>query len=50
VIACRDCAELREARQLPVGETSPLEAMLVVSAAIAVLGFGSSPIPLNLSY
>jgi hypothetical protein len=54
----RNYVELREARDLPVGETSPLEAMLVVSAAIAVVGFaiwffgfaGSSPVPLNLSY
>jgi hypothetical protein len=54
----RNYVELREARDLPVGETSPLEAMLVVSAAIAVLGFmiwffgfaGSSPVPLNVSY
>lgn len=50
--------ELREARGLPVGETSPLEVMLVISAALAIIGFavwffgfsGSSPLPLNLSY
>ena len=50
--------ELREARGLPVGENSPLEVMLVVSAAIAIVGFtvwflafsGSSPVPLNISY
>jgi heme/copper-type cytochrome/quinol oxidase subunit 2 len=50
--------ELREARGLPVGENSPLEVMLVVSAAIAIVGFtvwflafsGSSPIPLNIGY
>src|SRR5262245_7731989 len=54
----RKHVELREARDLPIGETSPLEAMLVVSAAVAVLGFaiwffgfaGSSPIPLDLGY
>jgi hypothetical protein len=50
--------ELREARGLPVGENSPLEVMLVVSAALAIVGFvvwflgfsGSSPVPLNLGY
>jgi hypothetical protein len=50
--------ELREARDQPVGKYSVLEVMLVVSAGIAVLGFGiwffgfagSSPLPLNLSY
>jgi hypothetical protein len=50
--------ELREARGLPVGDTSPLEVMLVVSAALAAVGFavwflgfsGSSPVPLNVSY
>jgi heme/copper-type cytochrome/quinol oxidase subunit 2 len=50
--------ELREARGLPVRESSPLEVMLVVSAALAIVGFavwflgfsGSSPVPLNVSY
>jgi heme/copper-type cytochrome/quinol oxidase subunit 2 len=50
--------ELREARGLPVGEYSPLEVMLVVSATLAIVlgavwffGFsGSSPVPLNVSY
>jgi hypothetical protein len=50
--------ELREARDQPVGEHSVLEVLLVVSAAMATLGFGvwffgfsgSSPVPLNLSY
>jgi heme/copper-type cytochrome/quinol oxidase subunit 2 len=50
--------ELREARGLPIGENSPLEVMLVVSAVIAMVGgavwffgfSGSSPVPLNLSY
>lgn len=50
--------ELRDARGLPVGETSPLEVMLVVGAALAAVGFavwffgfsGSSPIPLNIQY
>jgi len=50
--------ELREARGLPVGENSPLEVMLVLSAVLAILGFvvwffgfsGSSPIPLDVSY
>jgi hypothetical protein len=54
----RKHVELREARGLPVGESSPLEVMLVVSAGFAVVGFavwflafsGSSPVPLNLSY
>lgn len=50
--------ELREARGLPVGENSPLEVMLVVSAVLAILVFavwffgfsGSSPIPLDVGY
>jgi hypothetical protein len=50
--------ELREARGLPIGENSPLEVMLVLSAVIAMVGgavwffgfSGSSPVPLNLSY
>lgn len=50
--------ELREARELPVSDTSPLEVMLVLSAAVAVVGFGvwffgfagSSPVPLNIGY
>ena len=54
----RKHVELREARGLPIGESSPLEVMLVVSAGFAVVGFaiwflafsGSSPVPLNLSY
>jgi heme/copper-type cytochrome/quinol oxidase subunit 2 len=54
----RKYVELREARGLPVGENSPLEVMLVVTAAIAVVGFtvwflvfsGSSPVPLNQGY
>jgi hypothetical protein len=53
----RKHVELREARGLPVGETSPLEVMLVVSAGLTAVGFaiwflalsGSSPVPLNLS-
>ncbi len=47
--------EMREAHDLPIGETSALEVMLVVSAALAAVGFavwflgfsGSSPAPLN---
>lgn len=54
----RRYVEIREARGLPVGESSPLEVMLVVSAVLAIIGFavwffgfsGSSPVPLNLSY
>jgi heme/copper-type cytochrome/quinol oxidase subunit 2 len=54
----RHHVELREARGLPIGENSPLEVMLVVSAVIAMVGgavwffgfSGSSPVPLNLSY
>jgi len=54
----RKHVELREARGLPIGENSPLEVMLVISAGLAVVGFaiwflafsGSSPVPLNLSY
>ena len=54
----RRYVEIREARGLPVGEYSPLEVMLVVSAALAIIGgavwffgfSGSSPVPLNLSY
>lgn len=54
----RKHVELREARGLPIGENSPLEVMLVVSAAVAVVGFtvwfvafsGSSPVPLNIGY
>jgi heme/copper-type cytochrome/quinol oxidase subunit 2 len=54
----RKHVELREARHQPIARTSALEVMLVVSAAIAVVGFsiwffgfsGSSPIPLNVSY
>jgi len=50
--------ELREARGLPVGESSALEVMLVVSAVLAILVFvvwfvgfsGSSPIPLEVGY
>jgi hypothetical protein len=50
--------ELRAARGHPVGESSPLEVMLVVSAVLALIGFviwflgfsGSSPIPLDVSY
>jgi hypothetical protein len=50
--------ELRAARGLPIGNTSPLEVMLVVSAALAIVGFavwffgfsGSSPLPLEVSY
>jgi heme/copper-type cytochrome/quinol oxidase subunit 2 len=54
----RKHVELREARDQPIGRTSALEAMLVVSAAIAIVGFsiwffgfsGSSPVPLNIGY
>lgn len=54
----RRYVETREARGLPVGESSPLEVILVVSAILAIVGFavwffgfsGSSPVPLNLSY
>jgi heme/copper-type cytochrome/quinol oxidase subunit 2 len=54
----RKHVELREARGLPIGENSALEVMLVVSAALAVVGFtvwfvafsGSSPVPLNIGY
>jgi hypothetical protein len=50
--------ELRAARGLPIGTTSPLEVMLVVSAALAIVGFavwffgfsGSSPLPLEVRY
>jgi heme/copper-type cytochrome/quinol oxidase subunit 2 len=50
--------ELREARELPVSDTSPLEVMLVVTAALAVIGFavwflgfaGASPVPFNIGY
>src|SRR5687768_10701611 len=50
--------QLREARGLPVGENSPLEVMLVVTAAVGIVGFavwffafsGSSPVPLDVSY
>jgi hypothetical protein len=50
--------ELREARGLPIGENSPLEVILVLSALLAIIGFtvwfagfsGSSPVPLNISY
>jgi hypothetical protein len=54
----RKHVELREARDLPIGEHSALEVMLVLSAALATVAFviwffgfsGSSPIPLNVSY
>jgi uncharacterized membrane protein YbhN (UPF0104 family) len=50
--------ELRASRNLPAPEPSALEAMLVVSAGLALLIFGvwffgfagSSPIPLNIGY
>ena len=50
--------EMREARGLESHGQTALEAVLVVSAAVALVGFsawfflfsGSSPIPLNLSY
>ena len=51
-------AALQERRNRPVGETSALEAMLVTSAGIAVVGFaiwflvfaGTSPAPVNISF
>jgi hypothetical protein len=54
----RKHVELSEARERPVGETSPLEVMLVVSGGIAVCGFmvwffgfaGSSPVPLGIRF
>jgi hypothetical protein len=54
----RQHLELRAARGLPIGDTSPLEVMLVVTAAVAIVGFvvwffgfsGSSPVPLHVSY
>ena len=54
----RKHVELREARDQPIARTSALEVILVVSGAIAVVGFaiwffgfsGSSPVPLNVSY
>jgi uncharacterized membrane protein YbhN (UPF0104 family) len=50
--------ELREARGMEIGENSPLEVMLVITAVIAIVGFtiwflgfsGSSPVPLNVGY
>jgi hypothetical protein len=58
VMVNRRYIELREARGLPVGNSSPLEVMLVISAGLAIVGFGvwflgfsgSSPVPLNVSY
>jgi short subunit fatty acids transporter len=57
-IVNRKHVELREARALPIGADSALEVILVVSAALAAVGFavwffgfsGSSPVPLNISY
>jgi hypothetical protein len=54
----RKHVELREARGLESHGQTALEAVLVVSAGFAMIGFGawfflfsgSSPIPLNLSY
>ena len=54
----RKHVELRESRDQPIARTSALEVILVVSGAIAVVGFsiwvfgfsGSSPVPLNVSY
>ena len=54
----RQHIELRAARGMPVGENSPLEVMLVLSAVLAIVGFavwffgftGSSPVPLNIGY
>jgi heme/copper-type cytochrome/quinol oxidase subunit 2 len=54
----RSYVELREAHEKPIGRYSPLEVMLVVSGALAVVGFvvwffgfsGSSPIPINVGY
>ena len=54
----RQHIELRAARGQPIGSSSPLEVMLVVTAALAILGFtvwffgfsGSSPVPLNVGY
>ena len=54
----RRYVEIRAARGQPIGESSPLEVMLVVTAVLAIIacsiwffGFsGSSPLPLNLSY
>jgi heme/copper-type cytochrome/quinol oxidase subunit 2 len=54
----RRYVELRTARGHPVGESSPLEVMLVITAVLAIIGCsiwffgfsGSSPLPLNLGY
>jgi len=54
----RQHIELRAARGQPIGNTSPLEVMLVVTAALAIVGFGiwffgfsgSSPVPLHVGY
>jgi heme/copper-type cytochrome/quinol oxidase subunit 2 len=54
----RRYVEIRAARGQPVGESSPLEVILVVTAVLAIIGCsiwffgfsGSSPLPLNLSY
>lgn len=54
----RQHIELRAARGQPIGDSSPLEVMLVVTAAVAIVGFtvwffgfsGSSPVPLNVGY
>jgi hypothetical protein len=54
----RQHLELKAARGLPIGNTSPLEVMLVVTAAVAIVGFvvwffgfsGSSPVPLQVGY
>lgn len=54
----RKHVERREARNVPIGKNSPLEVMLVITAAMAVVGFGTwffllsgaSPAPLNVGY
>jgi hypothetical protein len=54
----RTYVELREAHAKPIDRYSPLEVMLVLSAALAIVGFvvwffgfsGSSPIPINVGY
>src|SRR5207249_2074887 len=51
----RQHVELRAARGLPIGDSTPLEVMLVVTAALAIVGFaiwffgfsGSSPVPIS---
>ena len=54
----RQHLELRAARGQQIGNSSPLEVMLVVTAALAIIGFaiwffgfsGSSPVPVQVGY